>query len=157
MDSSRAPARELSHPEAGLPEKMQEQAGGHYYGPGLQTRLQRKCSPFYFQVQDERVWNEQDPGEAMENSLESCVMGWIKANDVGWPTFNENFVNYCHLEKEMWPIFVPTMTCVNEDMRKMIENIESLAEIWETVVTCYARLEKYIAEALKPVVEFRKY
>jgi hypothetical protein len=49
------------------------------------------------------------------------------------------------------------MTCVNEDMRKMIGNIESLAEIWETVVTCYARLEKYIAEALKPVVEFRKY
>ncbi len=70
------------------------------------------------------------------------------------PTFNENFVNFYHFEKEMRPIFVPTMTCVNEDMRKMIGNIESLAEIWETVVTCYARLEKYIVEALKPAVRF---
>ncbi len=30
-------------------------------------------------------------------------------------------------------------------------------EIWDTLDICYERLEKYMEEALKPVLEFRKY
>ncbi len=32
-----------------------------------------------------------------------------------------------------------------------------LGEIWDTLDTCYERLEKYMEEALKPILEFRKY
>ncbi len=34
--------------------------------------------------------------------------------------------------------------CMNEDLRKMIENIESLNIIQETMEVCYEKLEKYV-------------
>jgi hypothetical protein len=46
--------------------------------------------------------------------------------------------------------------CMNKDLRKMIENIESLNIIQETMEVCYEKLEKYTAEALKPEAVFRK-
>jgi hypothetical protein len=42
-------------------------------------------------------------------------------------------------------------------MVKMIGHLDDLVEIWETLDTCYERPEKYVAEALKPIVEFRRY
>jgi hypothetical protein len=39
----------------------------------------------------------------------------------------------------------------------MVGHLEDLEEIWETLDTCYERPEKYIAEALKPILEFRRY
>ncbi len=39
----------------------------------------------------------------------------------------------------------------------MIGHLEDLLEIWETLDTCYERPEKYMAEVLKPILEFRKY
>ncbi len=46
--------------------------------------------------------------------------------------------------------------CLNKGVRKMIGNGED-DELWSTMVTCYERPKKYIAEALRPINEFRKY
>jgi hypothetical protein len=46
--------------------------------------------------------------------------------------------------------------CVSGDALKMNRHLEDLSEIWETLDTCYKRPEKYMAEALRPVLEFRK-
>jgi hypothetical protein len=35
--------------------------------------------------------------------------------------------------------------------------VEDLNEVWDTLDTSYDRLEKYITEALDPIVKFRKY
>ncbi len=35
--------------------------------------------------------------------------------------------------------------------------MEGLSEIWDTLDTCYERPKKYMAEALKAIVEFRRY
>ncbi len=37
----------------------------------------------------------------------------------------------------------------------MVYEIEDLQEIWDTLDTCFDRLEKYIAEALDPIVKFK--
>jgi hypothetical protein len=39
----------------------------------------------------------------------------------------------------------------------MVNNIEDLQEKWDTLDTCYDRPEKYITEALEPIVKFRRY
>jgi hypothetical protein len=39
----------------------------------------------------------------------------------------------------------------------MVINIEGLQEIWDTLDTCFDRPEKYITEALDPIIKFRKY
>ncbi len=47
--------------------------------------------------------------------------------------------------------------CVKGDAHKMVSHLDELGEIWDTLDTCYERPEKYMEEALKPVLEFRKY
>ncbi len=47
--------------------------------------------------------------------------------------------------------------CVSREVRKMVSNLEDLAEICHTLDTCYERPKIYMKEALKPIVEFRKY
>jgi hypothetical protein len=47
--------------------------------------------------------------------------------------------------------------CVKGDAHKMIGHLEELREIWDTLDTCYEKPEKYMEEALKPILEFRKY
>jgi hypothetical protein len=39
----------------------------------------------------------------------------------------------------------------------MVSHLDDLREIWDTLDTCFERPEKYMEEALRPVVEFRKY
>jgi hypothetical protein len=39
----------------------------------------------------------------------------------------------------------------------MINDIDDLQEIWDTLDTCYDQPEKYIGEALDPIIKFRKY
>jgi hypothetical protein len=39
----------------------------------------------------------------------------------------------------------------------MVSHLDDLCEIWETLDTCYERPEKYVEEALRPIVEFRRY
>ncbi len=47
--------------------------------------------------------------------------------------------------------------CVKGDAHKMISHLGVLGEIWDTLDTCYERPEKYMEDALKPTLEFRKY
>ncbi len=42
-------------------------------------------------------------------------------------------------------------------VQTMVNDIEDLQEVWDTLDTCYDRPEKYIAEVLDPIVKFRKY
>jgi hypothetical protein len=39
----------------------------------------------------------------------------------------------------------------------MVSHLDDLQEMWETLDTCYERLEKYMEEALRPIVDFRRY
>jgi hypothetical protein len=39
----------------------------------------------------------------------------------------------------------------------MVSHLDDLQEMWETLDTCYERPGKYAEEALKPIVEFRRY
>ncbi len=39
----------------------------------------------------------------------------------------------------------------------LVNNIDDLREAWNTLDTCFDRPEKYISEALEPVVKFRSY
>jgi hypothetical protein len=43
------------------------------------------------------------------------------------------------------------------DVRTLVNDIDDLREAWNTLDTCFDRPEKYIAEALDPVVKFRSY
>jgi hypothetical protein len=45
--------------------------------------------------------------------------------------------------------------CVSGDAVKMIGHLEDVDETWETLDTCYKRPEKYMAEALKPILEIQ--
>ncbi len=47
--------------------------------------------------------------------------------------------------------------CVKGDAGRMVGHLEDLKEMWDTLDTCYERPEKYAEEALKPILEFRKY
>jgi hypothetical protein len=42
-------------------------------------------------------------------------------------------------------------------VRILVNDIEDLREAWSTLDTCFDRLEKYIAEALEPIIKFRGY
>jgi hypothetical protein len=47
--------------------------------------------------------------------------------------------------------------CVKGDALRMVSHHDDLQEIWDTLDTCFERPEKYMEEALRPIVEFRKY
>ncbi len=46
---------------------------------------------------------------------------------------------------------------ISNDIRVMIDSTEDLDEMWSTLDTCYPRPEKYIAEHLKLIIDFRQY
>jgi hypothetical protein len=39
----------------------------------------------------------------------------------------------------------------------MVSHLDDLREMWETLDTCYERPDKYVEEALRPIVDFRRY
>ncbi len=47
--------------------------------------------------------------------------------------------------------------CVEGDALRMVSHLDDLQEIWDTLNTCFERPEKYMEEALRSIVEFRKY
>ncbi len=47
--------------------------------------------------------------------------------------------------------------CLNGDALQMVSHLDDLREMWETLDTCYERPEKYMEEALRPIVDFRRY
>ncbi len=95
----------------------------------------------------------------------------MKANDVGQPTFDWKLIHYPQFKKEWWvyrqnflnmaedDLVAKSLRekCMNEDVRRMISNKEDLDDIWDMLNTCYKRLEKYMSEALKVIIESRQY
>ncbi len=92
-------------------------------------------------------------------------------NDSGWPTFDGRYASYPRFKRE-WAAYRETYhsvvnddmaaktlreKCVKGDALRMVSHLDDLQEIWGTLDTCYERPEKYMEEALRPVMEFRKY
>ncbi len=47
--------------------------------------------------------------------------------------------------------------CLQGDALQMVSHLDDLREMWETLDTCYKRPDKYMEEALRPIVDFRRY
>jgi ElaB/YqjD/DUF883 family membrane-anchored ribosome-binding protein len=97
--------------------------------------------------------------------------GQMRANDSGWPTFDGRYVSYPRFKKE-WRAYRQTYhsavnddlaartlrdKCLQGDALQMVNHLDDLREMWETHDTCYERPDKYAEEALRPVVDFRRY
>ncbi len=97
--------------------------------------------------------------------------GQMRGNDSGWPTFDGRFVSYPRFKRE-WKAYRQTYhtavgndlaartlrdKCLQGDARQMVGHLDDLREMWETLDTCYERLDKYAEEALKPIADFRRY
>jgi hypothetical protein len=94
----------------------------------------------------------------------------MKANYSGWPRFDRKFVNYSRFKKK-WQAYKETYhsvvnddlavktlreKCMKGDAWKMVGHLEDLQEIWDMLDTCYERPVKYMDEALKQILEFRR-
>jgi hypothetical protein len=98
------------------------------------------------------------------------LMG-AQANDNGWPTFNGKYVEYPRFRKEWWAYRQTYHRHVRDELvcrslkerslassvKVLVNNIDDLREAWSTLDTCFDRPEKYIAEALDPIIKFRSY
>jgi hypothetical protein len=98
------------------------------------------------------------------------LMG-AQANDSGWPTFSGKYAEYPRFRKEWWAYrhtyhghVRDELVCCSlkerslaSSVKILVNNIEDLREAWNTMDTCFDRPEKYIAEALEPIVKFRSY
>jgi hypothetical protein len=97
--------------------------------------------------------------------------GHMQANDSGWPVFDGKYASYPRFRKE-WKAYRETYhsavnnnlaaralrdRCLKGDALQMVSHLDDLQEMWETLDTCYERPEKYMEEALRPVVDFRRY
>jgi hypothetical protein len=94
-----------------------------------------------------------------------------QANDSGWPTFSKKYAEYPRFRKE-WGAYRQTyhghvrdeLVCrslkeksLASSVRILVNDIEDLREAWSMLDTCFDRPEKYITEALEPIVKFRGY
>jgi hypothetical protein len=97
--------------------------------------------------------------------------GQMQANDSRWPTFDGRYVSYPRFKKE-WETYRQTYhsavssdlaartlrdKCLQGDALQMVSHLDDLREMWETLDTCYERPDKYMEEALRPIVDFRRY
>jgi hypothetical protein len=97
--------------------------------------------------------------------------GQMRANDSGWPTFDGRYMSYPRFKKE-WGAYRQTYhsavsddlaartlrdKCLQGDALQMVNHLNDLREMWETLDTCYERPDKYAEEALRPIVDFRRY
>jgi hypothetical protein len=105
--------------------------------------------------------------------LASLMRGlvWAQANDNGWRTFGGKYVEYPRFRKQWWAYRQTYHGHVRDELvchslkekslassvRMVVNDIEDLREAWGTLDTCFDRPEKYIAEALEPIVKFRGY
>jgi hypothetical protein len=97
--------------------------------------------------------------------------GQMQANVSGWPVFDGRYASYPRFKKE-WRAYRETYhsavnndlaaralrdKCLKGDALQMVSHLDDLQEMWETLDTCYERPEKYMEEALRPIVDFRRY
>jgi hypothetical protein len=107
------------------------------------------------------------------NELTALMQGLMgaQANDSGWPAFSRRYVEYPRFRKEWWAYRQTYHGHVRDELvcrslkekslasgvRMLVNDIDDLREAWNTLDTCFDQPEKYIAEALDPVVKFRSY
>ncbi len=110
-------------------------------------------------------------GEGGELSALMRGMMNAQANDSRWPTFSGKYVEYPRFRKEWWAYRQTYHSHVRDELvcrslkersqashvRLLVNDIDDLREAWNTLDTCFDRPEKYISEALDPVVKFRSY
>jgi hypothetical protein len=103
-------------------------------------------------------------------ALMQGLMG-AQANDSGWPTFSGKYVEYPRFRKEWWAYrqtyhghMRDKLVCrslkeksLASCVKMLVNDIDDLQEAWSTLDTCFDQPEKYIAEALDPVIKFRSY
>ncbi len=97
--------------------------------------------------------------------------GHMQANDSGWPVFDGWYASYPRFKKE-WRAYRETYhpavnndlaaralrdKCLKGDALQMVSHLNDLREMWETLNTCYERPEKYMEDALRPIVDFWRY
>jgi hypothetical protein len=97
--------------------------------------------------------------------------GHMQANDSGWPVFDGRYAGYPRFKKE-WRAYRETYhsavnnnlaaralreKCLKGDALRMVSHLDDLRDMWETLDTCYETPEKYMEEALRPIVDFRRY
>jgi hypothetical protein len=108
-----------------------------------------------------------------EGELSTLMRGMMnaQANDSGWPTFSGKYVEYPRFRKEWWAYrqtyhghVCDELVCrslkeksLASNVRLLVNDIDDLREAWDTLNTCYDRPDKYISEALDPVLKFRSY
>jgi hypothetical protein len=85
--------------------------------------------------------------------------------------FNGRYVKYPRFRKEWWAYRQTYHGHVRDELacralkekslascvRVLVNDIEDLQEAWDTLDTCFDWPEKYIVEALDPIVKFRSY
>jgi hypothetical protein len=103
-------------------------------------------------------------------ALMQGLMG-AQANDSGWPMFSGKYVEYPRFRKEWWAYRQTYHGHVRDELvcrslkekslassvKILVNDIDDLREAWGTLDTCFDRPEKYITEALDPVIKFRSY
>ncbi len=115
---------------------------------------------------------EEATGMASGNLLDFMRgLGHMQANDSGWPAFDGRYASYPRFKKE-WRAYRETYhsavnddlaaralrdKCLKGDALQMVSHLDDLREMWETLDTCYERPEKYMEEALRPIVDFWRY
>jgi hypothetical protein len=108
-----------------------------------------------------------------DGELSTLMRGTMnaQANDSGWPTFSGKYVEYPWFRKEWWAYRQTYHGHVRDELvcrslkekslashvRLLVNDIEDLREAWDTLNTCFDRPDKYISEALDPVIKFRNY
>jgi hypothetical protein len=98
------------------------------------------------------------------------LMG-AQANGSGWPTFSGRYAEYPRFRKEWWAHRQTyhgqvrgELVCrslkernLASSVKILVNDIDDLREAWNTLDTCFDRPEKYISEALEPILKFRSY
>jgi F0F1-type ATP synthase membrane subunit b/b' len=81
--------------------------------------------------------------------------GQMRANDSGWPTFDGRA--YHSAVSDDLAARTLRDKCLQGDALQMVSHLDDPREMWETLDTCYERPDKYMEEALRPIVDFRRY
>ncbi len=108
-----------------------------------------------------------------EGELSTLMRGMMnaQANKGSWPTFSGKYVEYPRFRKEWWAYRQTYHGHVRDELvcrslkkkslashvHLLVNDIDDLREAWDTLNTCYDRPDKYISEALDPVIKFRSY
>ncbi len=161
----------VDHVKARLEFISADSESGSYKGP-----MGRGAAPSQWRSAAEELGDKDKEAEASKagpEGLVSVLRGWgqLKVNDSGWLTFDGGYASYPRFKRE-WTAYRETYhsvlnddlaakvlrdKCIKGDALRMVNHLDDLQEIWDTLDTCFERPEKYMEEVLRPIVEFKKY